>query len=73
MKRDQPNLKFPVGLLLIFLPAGACGYYVYGAEVDPNILKSLTDGVPKTIGLALIAAHVFLALLVLFFFSSNDT
>jgi len=54
-----------VGLLLIFLPAGACGYYVYGAEVDPNILKSLTDGVPKTIGLALIAAHVFFAFILI--------
>lgn len=40
---------------------GVCGYYIYGADVDPNIFKSLTDGAPKVIGQALISAHVFFA------------
>jgi len=50
-----------VGLLILFLPVGVCGYYIYGADVDPNIFKSLTDGAPKVIGQALISAHVFFA------------
>lgn len=32
------------GLLLIFFPVGAVGYFVYGDDVNSNILLSLSDG-----------------------------
>lgn len=51
-------------LLLLYIPVSACGYYVYGSSVHPDILLSIKDNPMKMTVEILLAAHLFFAFLI---------